>query len=809
MKQPVKFFRNFLIALLGFILLAVSSAGLLLYGSLPQYEGQVRMSNLHTPVMVERDALGSVTITGQNRVDLATALGFVHAQERFFEMDLMRRQTAGELAELFGKSALPIDLKRRKYRMRARARQILQQLPQNQQQLLKAYRTGVNQGINALSVRPYPYLLTRTQPSEWLEEDSLLVVFTMFIILNELNSSRELGLSIMKAELPATFYQFLTASGGPWDAPLMGEPFTWPPMPLPDEFNLREQPAPDPQLLAHQLIYDESLPGSNNFAVAGTLAASTDGAALVANDMHLTLRAPNVWFRTRLIQTGENNDSHVTNRIDISGISLPGVPLIVIGSNRHIAWSFTNSYGDFADWVRITLDADDHSQYLSSSGWKPIQTFQETIKVRNAPAEEITVQETEWGPVITKDHDGVPLSLVWTAFQPGGLNLNLIELEHVRSADEAIIIAQQTGMPAQNFIVGDKDGQIHWTIAGRIPVRSGDFDPLVPSDWTDPDTGWKGWLEPADYPLIRNPESGRLWTANTRTVNFEMLKVLGDGGYDLGARSKQIRDSLFAREQFTEEDLMAIQLDHRALFFIRWHELLKSSLKQATEQTNEQSRNTLPYHQLLAILEDWDGLAATDSVAYRIVRSFRHTVINTLLNAFSVEILQRHPDFELPRLNQVEHAIWQLIEERPIHLLPKSSTDWDQFLQHCIKQSIVKLQGKSEDITSYTWGKDNTAQIRHPLSQRLPGWIAKWLDMPDDPLPGDMHMPRIQTPDFGASQRSVVAPGQEEQGYFDMPGGQSGHPLSPYYGSGHARWVSESPTPFLPGAAEKSLALVP
>lgn len=809
MKQSVKILRNLFTALLGFTLLAIASVGWLLYGSLPKYEGQVRIPNLHTPVMVERDVLGSVTITGQNRLDLASALGFVHAQERFFEMDLMRRQAAGELAAIFGRAALPFDLEARKYRMRARARQILRQLPEDQQQLLAAYRIGANQGLNALSIRPYPYLLTRTQPIEWLDEDSLLVIFSMFVTLNKLTSQRELSLSVLHAELPDTVYQFLTASGGPWDAPLIGEPLEWPPMPSPDEFNLRQLPMVDTQIHAQELAYDESMPGSNNFAVAGTLAASTDGAALIANDMHLTLRVPNLWFRTRLIETDENNDSLSANRTDISGISLPGVPLIVIGSNRHIAWSFTNSYGDFTDWVRITLDPDDNSRYLGSSGWQSIVTFQETINVRNAPAQKITVQETEWGPIITEDHDGVPLALVWTAFQPGGLNLYLAQLGYAQNADEAINIAQQTGMPAQNFVVGDKNGQIHWTIAGRIPVRSGNFDPLIPSDWTDPDTGWQGWLQPDDYPLIRNPESGRLWTANTRTVDHKIFRILGDGGYDLGARSKQIRDSLFAREQFTEDDLMAIQLDHRALFFMRWHELLKSGLQQTSAYIKEQPGNTLPLDKLATILNDWDGLAATDSVAYRIVRSFRHTVIKTLLNAFTTEIKRRHPSFELPRLNQVEHAIWQLIQERPMHLLPTNYTDWDHFLQHCIRQSMATLQQKSVDITSRTWGQDNTAKIKHPLSRHLPAWVAKWLDMPDDPLPGDMHMPRIQTPNFGASQRSVVAPGKEAQGYFDMPGGQSGHPFSPYYGSGHTHWVSENPTPFLPGTAEKSLVLIP
>ncbi len=804
MSRLSKFFRYVAAILSGCGLLLVFSAGLLLRGSLPQYEGRTHLSGLFAPVTVERDILGSVTITGRNRLDVARALGFVHAQERFFEMDLMRRQAAGELAAIFGEGALALDMESRTYRMRARARQILDRLQEDQRQLLTVYRAGVNAGLNALAVRPYPYLLTRTQPAEWLEEDTVLVIFSMFVTLNETSSRRELGLSFLRAELPDALFRFLTASGGSWDAPLTGEPLEWPPIPSADDFDLRTRNVP---LFSDALAFDESMPGSNNFAVAGDLAVLTEGAALVANDMHLTLRVPNLWFRTRLMTVSPENkaeNNHAVPHTDITGITLPGVPAMIIGSNRHIAWSFTNSYGDFIDWVRITLDPDDPSRYLGAAGWQPVLAYQETIHVRHAPEKVITVRETEWGPIVARDYDGVPLAIVWTAFQLGGVNLNLVELEQAQTVDEAATIAQQTGMPAQNFIVGDTQGNILWTIAGRIPVRSDNFDPRLPADWNTPDTGWLGWLNPADYPLIRNPETGRLWTANTRTVDPDTLKIIGDGGYDLGARSKQIRDNLFALAQFTVDDLFAIQLDYRAVFFTYWHALLQETL-----ETRGHFEQTGVSGQLEQILADWDGRASVDSVAYRIVRSFRHEVIRSVLTALTVDVKQRYPAFQLPQLNQVEHAVWRILEERPAHLLPANFDDWDDFLLHSIDQAAATLRKQSGDIAARTWGEDNAAHISHPLSRNLPQWLAKYLDMPADSLPGDMHMPRIQTPNFGASQRSVVAPGKEEEGYFDMPGGQSGHPLSPYYGSGHADWVSGKPTPFMPGKTEYVLELVP
>ena len=562
MQSTLRFTRHFLITSLLIACLFIITTGFLLRGSLPQYDGETVVAELSAPVSIDRDALGSVTFKGQSRLDLAMAMGYVHAQERFFEMDLMRRQAAGELAELLGTSLLTHDRKARQFRMRSRASAVLQQLPAEQLQLLDAYRTGVNQGMQALTVRPFPYLLTQTQPAAWRNEDSILVIYAMFFTLNESNIYRELKLSSMRAALPDGVYQFLTTHAGSWDAPLIDEPFALPELPSATDINL--------QVLNEHLFKDDHLtaehtPGSNSFAVSGALA---DGSALVANDMHLTLRVPNLWFRTRLIYPSTTSSGHH----DITGISLPGVPSIVIGSNRHIAWSFTNSHGDFADWVRVKTDEKDNTHYLGAAGWKPINTIQETIHVRDAPDEILTISETEWGPIMAQDHDKTPLALVWTALQPEAINLKLIELEQTQTAEQSAKIAQLTGMPVQNFIVGDRAGNISWTLAGRIPARSGNYDPQIPADWTLPDTGWNGWLDVEQYPLINNPVSQRLWSANSRAVSGSQLDLLGNGGYDLGARTTQIRDSLLARNQFTIEDMQAIQLDHRALLLTHWHQ---------------------------------------------------------------------------------------------------------------------------------------------------------------------------------------------------------------------------------------------
>ncbi|PSJ17338.1 penicillin acylase family protein [Nitrosomonas supralitoralis] len=791
MQFTLRITRHILVTMLLIAAFLVLTIGLLLRASLPQYDGEAPLSGLSAPVSIDRDALGSVTFKGENRLDLALAMGYVHAQERFFEMDLMRRQAAGELSELFGAASLVHDRKARAFRMRARARDVLQQLPATQLQLLDAYQNGVNRGITALTVRPFPYLLTQTQPAAWRKEDSILVIAAMFFTLNESNIYRELALSSLRAALPESVYRYLNTPAGNWDAPLIDEPITLPKLPSASHINLQ---AMDKKLFNGNPLAAEQSPGSNSFAVAGAL---TGGPAIIANDMHLTLRVPNLWFRSRLIYPDavSADQSH-----DITGISLPGVPSIVIGSNRHIAWSFTNSHGDFADWVRIKTDQDDQTRYLASTGWQPMKIHHETIRIHNAVDEILQISETEWGPILAQDRDQTPLALAWTALRPEAINLKLIELEHVKSAHQAAKIAPLLGIPVQNFIVGDRHGNISWTLAGRIPIRSGTYDPYIPADWSSADTGWSGWLEPEHYPLINNPTAQRLWSANSRPVSGEWLDLLGNGGYDLGARTTQIRDSLFARNQFTEKDMQAIQLDQRALLLTRWYQLLSNILESAD--------NKLPWVSAMkAALTDWDGQASTDSSAYRIVRAYRYEVTKTVLNGFAAPVRQHDAGFKLPRLSQAEVIVWQLIDHQPQHLLPSLYKSWEELLYLCALHVAEQLE-QDGGITERTWGEVNAARIRHPLSQKLPPWVARWLDMPSDPLPGDHNMPRVQSPSFGASQRFVVAPGQEEQGYFNMPGGQSGHPFSPYYGRGHADWVNGNLTPFLPGTIERHMKLI-
>ncbi|HET6432259.1 penicillin acylase family protein [Dyella sp.] len=793
-----RWLRRLLVAIVLLVLAAGIGIWVLLARSRAALDGEVTARGLSAPVSVTRDALGTATLQGRSREDISYALGYVHAQERYFSMDLMRRLSAGELAALVGKAALDTDIAHRRLRLRAVVAQAYARLPADQRRTLDRYRDGVNAGLTDLAVRPWEYFLLGTRPQPWRSEDSLLVIAAMYLDLNgDGRNTRELRIAQMRAVLPRPLVDFLLAPDPDWEAPLIGALSRVPVVPGAATLDLRQGAAAQGRDLAAVLApaLDDARPGSNSFAVAGTLTGT--GAALLANDMHLGLRVPNLWFRARLRYPDPGAPGGMR---DASGVTLPGTPALVVGSNGQVAWGFTNSYGDWQDWVRVQRDPDDATRYRTPDGWDPIDRHRETIHVKGAPDHLITVQDTRWGPILATDTDGTPLALAWTGARPRGYNLALMQLERAPDMAHALDLAPTLGMPAQNLLVADRDGQIGWTIASNsIPLRRG-IDPLVPADWSRPDTGWVGWAGAEQYPRVKNPADGRLWTANNRTVDGAALALLGNGGHDLGARAQTLRDDLRMHARFSPADALDIQLDTRAALLTRWQRLLQQTLADSTDAQLVQLRD---------LTRRWRGRAAVDSVDYRLVRAFRERVHADVLAPFAARVQARFADFTWPGLGDPEAAVWALVHQQPAHLLDPAYADWHALLLTAARQVVDELGSQPGGLSARTWGERNRAAVNHPLARALPGWLARVIDMPDEPLPGDGNLPRVAAPGFGASERLDVSPGHEANGIFHMPGGQSDNPLSPFFGAGHADWVHGRPTPLLPGPARHTLTLTP
>lgn len=780
--------------------------------SLPVLDGRLSVAGLTSPVTIERDSLGVPTLRGASRIDLSRALGFVHGQDRFFQMDLSRRRAAGELAELFGAIALPLDRGARVHELRPLSLQMLSQLPPAERSLIDAYTAGVNAALRSFADRPWEYLVLRAQPKPWAPEDTVLCIYAMALDLQDETGDYEHTLMVLRNQLGSAGLSFFAPTIGPQDAALDG---TTAPLPAPpgprilDLRGMRKAPdrsmvlrSPAPQLPAWTSHDADFQPGSNCFGIAGP---ANGGPATIENDMHLTLAVPNVWYRARLQWTDPGEDAHLH---EVTGITLPGAPAIVAGSNGSIAWGFTNSYADCGDLVQVQPDeVTPDMLYVNDGKVLDFEYRTQKIHVKGEADVEMTTQWTRWGPVVGRTEGKRPLAFKWLLREPGTINLRIMGLETAKTVDEAIAIAHVSGLPALNMLVGDKSGALAWTIAGRLPSRKG-FEGRLPISWAYGDRGWTGLLPADRVPVVRAQPGSVLWSANQRMLGDEEFEKLGDGGYNAVARAVRLRDlaqALARKSAGSPPEASAcleVALDDRGVFLDRWQKKLLEVLTPAA---------TAGHHKRATIrklVENWQGRATVDSVSYRLVRSWRQRVASRVLDPIFEHCREQWEGFNFHSL-PYEDPLWSLLEHQPLHLLAGDYASWSDLLLSAVDDVVASVDDSGISLEKATWGKYNTVTIRHAFSRSLPGFLAKFLDMPAQELPGDTNMPRVQSRSEGASERMVVSPGREKEGIFHMPTGQSGHPLSPYYRAGHQAWVRGEPTPFLPGPAGHTLMLTP
>ncbi len=801
--------KTFLLLVILFILVAAAVYGIF-YRSLPELTGEITATGLARPVVIERDAQGLATISGENRPDLAYATGFIHAQERFFQMDLMRRRAAGELSEILGKVTLKLDKKARVHRFRSRARKFISQFSKTDRAVFAAYSKGVNAGLKKLSGKPFEYFLLGTEPEPWKPEDSLLVSYSMYFTLQSAHAENEWQAYLLEKSLPESLSHFLLYQRSQWDAPIEKDATPFQPLALPQLVDLSLKQQPDKQNL-QALKASENDPwgviGSNNWSVSGQLTQT--GAALLANDMHLGLGVPNTWFRLRLLLKNLplNQKESLSNAplLDISGVSLPGTPLIVVGSNTFVAWGFTNTSADWGDLIKLKLNPDNADQYASVPGYRNFKIHQEPIKIKGEKAVDFQVRDTVWGPVVEGPSDEL-MAYKWVAHSIQGANSGLMKMEQVHSVVEAASLADQMGMPAQNAMLVDRFGNIGWTVFGAIPRRIyqdsfAETQYQRPQDWSDGKMGWDGWLTSAEYPKVINPVDYRLWTANNRVVSGGDLKIMGDGRFAHGARARQIRDDLFHLKSAIEaRDFLAIQLDDRAIFLNRWQQLLQQLLRSSD---NPELKPYLDY------VAHWGDRAASDSVGYRLVKEFRLAVFRDILARVSRPCTDKYPRCNIYRASrQLENPLWRIVSARDKSWLAVGFDNWNDYLESRALVAFENTLNGSQPLSTYTWGESSRLNIVHPLSQFVPG-LGSLTDMPHETVQGDRDMPNVAGRSFGASERMIVSPGHEQQGILHMPTSQAGNPLTPYYSKGHEDWVKGRATPFLPGKTHWKLTLKP
>jgi penicillin amidase len=763
------------------------------FAPLPAEEGMRELAGLRAAVEVEFDALGIAHIAAGNSADAFHALGFVTARDRLFQMDLLRRGAAGRLSEIFGEPVLEEDRWNRVMGFEQLASAILSRLPATQRQQLEAYAAGVNQAMSDSRMFPVEFTLLHYSPESWRPEDSVLVMLAMQALLSW-TGDQERAATVMRQALPPSVVDFLTPENDCYNevlAPRNPQRCVSNAVPAASLSAVLKEAEATGDSGAGTAVRTPSLRGSNGW-VAGR-PKTRDGRAILANDMHLELAVPNIWYRAELRYPG----------VSVSGFTLPGIPLVVAGSNGHLAWGLTSIEGDFVDLVMVEQDPGDENRYRALDSALMYGTRSETIHVRGGTDETLKVRTTIWGPVLPMPLLGRPVAVHWTALDPQTTDLGLADLSQVKTVPEAIDLLHRAGGPPLNVLLADSLGNIGWTYMGKIPKRFG-MNGLFSESWADGRKGWDGYIPPDEVPSIVNPPEGFLVNANQRMPDAAVPAVIGhdfSGGY----RAWRITERLKALTHISERDMLDVQLDTMSDVYRYYQTAALRALKDGDHLGRFSTAELRRY------VSAWDGKAETSSLGIALLVEFREQLVEAVLAPLLAKCREIDPAFTYS-WSSVDIPVQRIIDSGRPELLPGRHKfhDWDEFLRAVLLRSVEKLvQGEgTESVARSTWGEVSKAEIHHPLAG-MNELLNSLLDMPRVPLAGCVYCVRLADGKYGASERLVVAPGHEGEGIAQMPGGQSGQPGSRHYSDQQETWLEGLPAPFLETSFVHKLTLKP
>lgn len=720
MTRPYRIVRNIVALILVLAGLALLAAWWVVRRPLPTLDGSLTVPGLKAGVIVDRDAWGRPWIRANSVEDLVTAQGFVMAQDRLWQMDLLRRASGGDLSEIFGEVALDFDKENKTLGMREAAERAVADSSPEIRGLLEAYATGVNQYIDQRQGRlPVEFTLLRYKPKTWTPADTYLISLYMYKTLTSTWKSKLNRQWVMEKAGPERS-KLLFNEDSPLDIPVIGA------LPLetvkPAEKMVAKQHRPitssvSPPFATQQWnaasafleqFEEESseIIGSNNFAVSGAHTAS--GRPLFANDTHLGLGVPCIWYLIHLTAPGWN----------VEGFALPGAPLVIIGHNDRIAWGFTNSNADLEDLYAETFEANDPLSYRVNGKWQTALVRHELIHVRGATDVGLDVVVTRHGPIVHREptvEGGRVYALRWTALEPGGLDFGFPLLGRARNWDEFVEATRHIAGPGQNAVYADVDGNIGFTIPAKIPIRAKGNGALPVAGDTD-DFEWKEYIPFEELPREENPPSGIIATANARTVGAGYKYYLTDrwaGPY----RTHRIYDLLLGRTGLTPEDCNAIQND----IFSMPNDFLSKQLIAAAQSKDPKDPRARAIIQGLAV---WDGRATTGSVETSFLEYTRHALLHRLL----LPILGgANSKYELWEPGSIYNDVWWrdkefldgLLKARPTAWLPAGFASYDDLLLASADDGVAQLESKthSRETKDWAWGRLHTLDMAHPLGR--------------------------------------------------------------------------------------------
>lgn len=756
-----KILKISLILITTLILFAMGYIYFMLSKSLPQIKGELKLNILLDEVTVDRDAHGVPTIKAKNDSDLYKAQGFTQAQDRLFQMEMARRQAKGQLSEIVGEVALKNDKKFLSYSLLKAAKESYASYSDEAKKILKDFTDGVNAYIQMAEKEgklPYEFRLMNIKASPWTEIDSLVIgkymaydlgghwdyqVFNNWVLNN-------LGEEKLKDFLPSDFYE------NPDNIELIKQ-------------NKLVETKIDNKLANLDLPHIEN--GSNNWVISAQKTKS--GKPLLADDPHLGLNLPSIWYQMHLISPNVN----------VQGVIFTGIPGIILGNNNHIAWGVTNVGPDVQDLYIEKVNPKNPHQFEYDGKWYNAEVVKHEIKIKGKPSENFEVLYTKNGPIIDElvspvNNKNLKFSMQWTALDSTNELEAIIKINRAKNWTEFENALKDFKSPAQNFVFADNSGFIGFKANGNIPIRKKGTGALPVPGYTS-EYGWKGYIDYDKLPKIVNPDSGYISTANTKTIEDypHYLANIWAQPY----RKNRIDEVLSSKNDFTYEDMQALQMDTKNLHAQEFIPKILSNLSDDTIQTHKK---------IIELLKKWDFNDDKNKpqtlIFNEIMEKIKTTIYTTDMNK-DVYNFFKHKNYLTDRIlrNAFEGKTSAFIEQNG-GLRKVLNTSFISAIS-----SLEKQYGNNPN--NWKWGDFHALQFQHPIG-KTSAFLGHFLNSKKIPINGSgvtvqaARQNEKGIVNHGASWRFVYD-FSTKTGYHTVAPGQSGHFLSQYYTDQVQNWA--------------------
>ncbi len=742
--------------------------------ALPQLDGAVRAPGLSARVTVVRDEHGVPTIDAASFEDLFFAQGYVTAQDRLWQMDMMRRFAAGDISEILGDDFLQHDREQRILGLRAAARKAIEVSTAQNRSHFEAYARGVNAFIESHRDRlPVEFRILRYSPLPWAQEDSTLIAAQMVKDLNHYPYrdalEREKILAKLGPGLTADLYvnsswrdRPPTASADSVDQDT-GDKEHHPRFPVGSSVAGRTgQPAwRDFARTSEQDSERRMVVGSNNWVVSG--AHTVSGKPLLSNDMHLGHQMPNLWYEAHLRY----------GNFDVAGVTLPGLPYVIVGHNQRIAWGFTNVGPTVEDVYVETFNPD--GQYLTPEGWKEPEHRREVIHVKNKPDVVMDVALTRHGPIITELVPGETrkLALRWTLYE--GTHGPFFEVDSAQNWEQFRHAFSAFDTPGQNVVFADVEGNIGYQATGKFPIRASG-DGSLPENGSDNSHEWTGYVQFDKLPSVYNPASGIIATANSRITPDRYPHSISTG-WEAPWRAARIYRVLESGKKCSPADMLALQTD----IYSEADHFFAERFVYAVDHARNVSPRT---RQAAELMRGWDGRMTADSAAPTIAYRARAELTRLLLEPKlgpALKDAQVDATLSWKTYSWGMQSVWleNVLQHQAKRWLPEAYGNYDDLLAAAVEAAVSSPEA-SPDLGSWKWGTFRPVEIQHPILGRIPV-LRHWADPGIQPQSGSGYTVKAVSRSHGPSERLTVDLSDLDQTTLNLVTGEAGNFLSPYY----------------------------